>query len=204
MYAVFINVETIRMAYNSLFEEDEAKDYAYNLQREQMRDLCNLYEMTERRKEAARAKHYPPCAQENEPTSHRHQPVRSREQIIDIDQIGLQHKQRDASQSDFQRNRHQLPHPATRRRQPTEDIPAPTQDQWSEDEIIVLLNALQKFRSRRRFEHILNAYGTSGGTLERFDMDRIIQQSKWLKQSMATSLANVDDSSWDWLRSVPE
>lgn len=89
------------------------------------------------------------------------------------------------------------------KRQLTEDIPAPTEPQWSAVELTVLSNALQEFTDASRWEDIVDKHCGSGGRLQRYDMDQIMAKATWIKQTMAWQLENELDESWDWLRSVP-
>lgn len=89
-------------------------------------------------------------------------------------------------------------------RESTEEIPAPVPVQWSEEEVMVFLNALQRYTGESRFQDILDEYGGPGGKLARFDMDQLVAEARWLKESMARQLRNWSDRSWDWLRSVPD
>ncbi|EXJ93158.1 hypothetical protein A1O3_01715 [Capronia epimyces CBS 606.96] len=92
-----------------------------------------------------------------------------------------------------------------RRREPTEEIPAPGPIQWEQNEIKLLVKGLQTYRTASRFEDIVYVYGGPGGGLEKYDMDQIMAQAKWLKRSMAKRLRDEKhDRDWDWLRSVPE
>ncbi|KAI1625329.1 hypothetical protein EDD37DRAFT_629345, partial [Exophiala viscosa] len=88
-------------------------------------------------------------------------------------------------------------------REPTEDIPAPAPLQWTDKELMVLLNALQVYTANSRFQDILDKHGGPKGQLSRFDMDQLVAEARWIKQSWAGHLRDCSDRSWDWLRSVP-
>jgi len=88
-------------------------------------------------------------------------------------------------------------------REPTEDIPAPAPLQWTYNEQVVLLNALQEYTLDSRFQDILDEYGGLNGKLGRFDMDQLVAEARWIKQSWEGHLRDRDRS-WDWLRSVPD
>jgi len=89
-------------------------------------------------------------------------------------------------------------------RERTPDIPAPVPatPEWSEDEKVALLNGLEEFTGSDRFERILDAYGSADGPgwLAKRDLDEMMQQAKFFKQTMAGQL---EDKRFDWLRSVP-
>lgn len=91
------------------------------------------------------------------------------------------------------------------RRQATEEIPAPTQDTWTNDEIVVLLEALQQFQGPNRFEDIVELHGGPDGILKNFDMDQIMTQARYVKESMAKLLAtkSPSDPEWSWLITCP-
>ncbi|KIV83517.1 hypothetical protein PV11_05537 [Exophiala sideris] len=89
-------------------------------------------------------------------------------------------------------------------RESTEDIPAPATSQWTNDELETLLNALQKYTAESRFQDILDRYGGPDGKLSRFDMDQLVAEARWIKQSMAGHLRDCSGRSWDWLLSLPD
>lgn len=91
------------------------------------------------------------------------------------------------------------------RRQATEEIPAPTQDTWTNGEIVVLLEALQQFQGPNRFEDIVELHGGPDGILKNFDMDQIMTQARYVKESMAKLLAtkSPSDPEWSWLITCP-
>ncbi|KAG9789471.1 hypothetical protein ABEF93_000290 [Exophiala dermatitidis] len=91
-------------------------------------------------------------------------------------------------------------------RETTEEIPPPRPVQWEESEIRLLVKGLRKYRDENsRFEDIVEEYGAPGRGLEKYDMDEIVAQARWIKQHMAKHLERTkDDPEWDWLRSVPD
>jgi hypothetical protein len=86
-------------------------------------------------------------------------------------------------------------------RAPTEEIPAPSFLLWSAAETKFLIKALQQDLSDDRFQNILDAYGGEGNVLHRHDLDSMMAQARFIKQSMGNKLAeaNFDDR---WLRLV--
>ena len=88
------------------------------------------------------------------------------------------------------------------RREPTEDIPAPDEPEWTEEELVSLVNALQRYTNESRWEDIMARYGGPRGRLHKYDMGQLIAKAKWVKLSMARHPRYVDES-WNWLRSVP-
>ncbi|KAL2416746.1 hypothetical protein ABEF95_003470 [Exophiala dermatitidis] len=91
-------------------------------------------------------------------------------------------------------------------RETTEEIPPPRPVQWEESEIRLLVKGLRKYRDENsRFEDIVEDYGAPGRGLEKYDMDEIVAQARWIKQHMAKHLRRTrHDPEWDWLRSVPD
>ncbi|EXJ54541.1 hypothetical protein A1O7_09881 [Cladophialophora yegresii CBS 114405] len=86
------------------------------------------------------------------------------------------------------------------RREPTEDIPAPSEPEWTDQELTALTNGLQKHTGESRWEEIMNAYGRYLG---KYDMDTLVAKAKWCKQIMASKLEHDMNGEWDWLKSVP-
>ncbi|KAK5058873.1 hypothetical protein LTR84_011137 [Exophiala bonariae] len=88
---------------------------------------------------------------------------------------------------------------------PTEEIPPPAQTRWTDEQTIVLLEALQKFRDASRFEDIFEHHGGPQGKLRNFDMDQLMAQARYIKRSMSDHLAkqSPSDPQWSWLISCP-
>ncbi|OCT48253.1 hypothetical protein CLCR_03889 [Cladophialophora carrionii] len=88
----------------------------------------------------------------------------------------------------------------TIRREPTEDIPAPNEPEWTDRELTALTNGLQKFTGESRWEEIMNEYSRCLG---KYDMDTLVAKAKWCKQIMSSKLEQDMSGEWDWLKSVP-
>ncbi|RVX68360.1 hypothetical protein B0A52_07360 [Exophiala mesophila] len=89
-------------------------------------------------------------------------------------------------------------------------IPDLEPQEWSEEETVALVNALQQYTSpRTRFHDIMADQGCAPyGILARFDIDDLVAKAKWIKASMKTQLEGCAHeaplgSDFDFLRSVP-
>lgn len=92
-------------------------------------------------------------------------------------------------------------------RERTEDIPAPMQLNWREEEDRCLIMALEEFTDENRYLDIDKKYGSDGGPLSRRDVDQLMQRALFYKQTMASRIeadreevGNVD--CWAFLLSV--
>lgn len=159
---------------------------------------------------------------------HEDQHRRRRDQVLDIDDIMIL-PDGDAASISASRDPHrrpwpsqvpaqapppqappQAPPPPLLNRLPSEDIPDPAPQEWSEEETVALVNALQQYTApRTRFRDIMADQGSAPyGILARFDMDDLVAQAKWIKASMKTQLEGSPHepalgSDFDFLRSVP-
>ncbi|KIV92264.1 hypothetical protein PV10_06721 [Exophiala mesophila] len=117
-------------------------------------------------------------------------PQHPRDQVLDIDDIVI------APQGDV--------------RTLSAPIPDLEPEEWSEEETVALVNALQQYTSpRTRFHDIMADQGCAPyGVLARFDINDLVARAKWIKASMRTQLEGCAHeaplgSDFDFLRSVP-
>lgn len=184
------NIDHIIRQYHQAMAAAEARRFVDELELKQRADLERLQAAADQRREEIRARHRGYAAGD-----------RSREKapVVDIDDLQVDFHYTVNLEDRFSVNKR-----PPIRREPTEDIPAPAPIEWEESENMVLLNALQQFQGMSRFQDILDIYGGARGRLRAYDMDQIMAQATWLKQSMARPLKEEFDESWDWLRSVPD
>ncbi|KIW25269.1 uncharacterized protein PV07_08460 [Cladophialophora immunda] len=203
------NVETIVEKYRRAIDEDERERFVDELEVRQKQNLERQQAEYQRRREAVRAKHRQyRCHAYHDGAPLPDQPVPgSQRPLVDIDDISIDDERAWAEPGRREGTGHAngaaAPIRPGLRREPTEDIPPPDETEWSQNELIVLVNALQEFTSESRWEDIIDAYGGPCGRLERYDMDQIMAKARWVKQTMARQLEDELDESWDWLRSVP-
>lgn len=154
---------------------------------------------------------------------HEDQRRRHRDQVLDIDDIMIL-PDGDAMSISASRDPYRKPWPSQvpaqapppppppplLNRLPSEDIPDPAPQEWSEEETVALVNALQQYTApRTRFRDIMADQGSAPyGILARFDMDDLVAQAKWIKASMKTQLEGSAHEpalgrDFDFLRSVP-
>lgn len=96
------------------------------------------------------------------------------------------------------------------RREPTEDIPAPSSEQkWTEQQTEALVWGLRKFRGRDKYQKILEAIAVKDLLRGKNDLD-LMQQALYIKQSMGKAMetsvlptGEVLEGDWTWLRSIP-
>lgn len=176
--------------------------FVESLALKQKADLERLNSEWEARRNAVMAKHREYQKLSTPPLS-----SDAASQIMDINELDTGEEPAVGYEDDEASMQIQGSVPPTRpsiRRVPTEEIPAPTPVEWTDSETVALLNGLQKYRTETRFQDILDAYGGPGGSLEEYDLDQLMMQARWLKQSMAGPLQDRLDKSWDWLRTVPD
>ena len=92
-------------------------------------------------------------------------------------------------------------------REHTEDIPPPMTKKWSRAELQALLGGLEEFTKEDRYLKIAEIYGGRGGPLSSRDLDELMLQAKFFKQSMLRTIkAEAEEtgstSRWDWLLNV--
>lgn len=217
IHSIDINVGTIICRYEDVIIRENARLFSEKLYLKQLADLERLKWLKQKKNADIRARHR---QQLEEDLAQYEKEKRQRERwsagqgVIDIDDIdgifsgdlanpAYGYRQNSITHR-FNQASSQLSRPMVKR-QPTEDIPAPSQYTWTEDETQVLVNALQRFTDVSRFEDIVEVYCGPHGKLRNFDMDQIMTQARWLKQSMATLLADKSpsDPGWAWLIAVP-
>ncbi|KIX03684.1 uncharacterized protein Z518_07237 [Rhinocladiella mackenziei CBS 650.93] len=203
--AIAPNVEIILRRYLEAAVADDGKKYVDDLEVRQRADLEKLKAANEQRRAEIRTRRHQYLDASAETVSGAH-PWRGRQsQVVDIDDLhideipaanGPRRERVSHIQSPTSQARSQL------KRTPAEYIP-PCPHKWDVSEMVALLNALQKHRGQTRFQDIVSVHGRPGGRLEKYDVDEIMAQARWIKQSMARQLQSELDGSWDWLRSVP-
>ncbi|KIW59270.1 hypothetical protein PV05_03727 [Exophiala xenobiotica] len=192
------NVAYIIRRYSDEIAPEEFEKYRNDLEVKQRAELQRLMSRFECKRAAVRERYRRHATRTNQhPES----------EVIDIDELDVddQHRANDdhgatAVQTLSDRGSHR----SQPRREPTEEIPAPPPLAMDDKEKIVLLHALQVYTSGTRFQDIMDAYGGDGGKLSRFDMDQIMAQARFFKQTMALQLQDQSDRQWDFLRSVPD
>lgn len=203
IHSIAINAETIISKYDDVLVREAGRLYSERLHSKQIADLEKLDRGIKKRNAKISAEHRQLWVKDPAwPRTERHQPERRlvAKQVIDIDDLdGIQSG--DPANSAYRSSEPSRPRFG---RQLTEDIPPPSQYTWTHKETEFLLNALQHFTNEDRFEHIIERYGGPYGKLKNFDMDQVMTQARFLKESMTTRLGNKSpsDPQWGWLMTV--
>lgn len=197
------SLRLILVRYEEEIAELGATIFLDELEAIQIKDREALHAAAQRKREAIQARHRGSHNFSSSPGSPFR--VRSQNKVDDMDDLDFEDSEVENPHLGQDGHVQQLvnrvkPHP---RREPMEEIPAPVLPRWDMSDNMVLLNALQRFTTSSRFQDIANAYGGAKGRLGKYDMDDIMEQSRWLRRSMARQLENELDRSWNWLRSVP-
>ncbi|KEF63290.1 uncharacterized protein A1O9_01267, partial [Exophiala aquamarina CBS 119918] len=203
IHSIAINAKSIVSKYEEVLLREAGRVYSERLHLKQVADLEKLDRGIQRRNAKINAAHRRFWHQDHGwPGRRRRWPETHlvAEQVIDIDDLdGIQ-------SGDPPNSVHRLSQTSRARigRQPTEDIPPPSQYTWTHKETEFLLNALQRFTNENRFELIIERYGGPFGILKNFDMDQIMAQARFLKESMTTRLGHKSpsDPQWGWLMTV--
>ncbi|KAL6247324.1 hypothetical protein RBB50_005670 [Rhinocladiella similis] len=170
------NVEHIIRQYQDQVTIEDREIYRNELEMKQRADREQLMTELQQRRAAVREKHRPCAARISR------KPV---DRVVDIDALNVDG-------------------PVSQHTHPRREIPPATAKQWHSTELELLLNALQKYTSQTRFEDIVAVYGGHRGKLGKYNLDQIIAQARWFKQSMLRELHDLSDGQWDWLLSVPD
>jgi hypothetical protein len=211
--AIKPRVDSLLKQYRGILHENGRTKYIDNLAARAAECNARLDAQRREREESIRAnlvKYSGPRTSPWGPASLGKQPLpASRAEVVDIDEIPL-----DDQSASRPRQTHQSrpvhgsvrPEKPRMQREPTDDIPAPSEPPLSAEDVKNLILALRRFRHpKSRWEDIMDTYGGAGGCFEQYDMDQVMAKSKWLKQTMASQLdmKYKSDHSWDFLRSVP-
>jgi hypothetical protein len=200
------NVSAILANYGGVLDEHRRVMFVDDLAQRSAESVEREKELYRQKKEANRLK-YRTLAPPTKPTeSTRRPPQQQQATVRDIDEIVFDDDD-DQPQSTQPTNNHINKSSSSARpplrREPTEEIPAPDEPGWTEPEMEALLEGLQKFTDRLRWDNILKTYGHPRQPLHKYKKHELVSKAQWFKHSVESRLALELDDAYDWLRSVP-
>lgn len=198
--SVPLNLDRIISKYDAVIVNEEEAEFRQGLALKQIADQEEL--LAAKQKKDAEFKAMQRRQREQYYKGSRpHQQWPTSKDVLDIDDIAdpvtsIRPEMRLSQQS---RSR------ARRQTSPPEEILAPPRSEWTEEQDIVLLEALQQFTDASRFEDILEHYGAPRGKLRNFDMDQIMVRTRYIKQISIAGLKELGllGPEWSWLTTCP-